>query len=131
MLKLYTHLYAWAYLRNERQWGKGHNHAFAALINVTMLVFLNLGATVAILSKIFHFHMGSLLRLNRMNVHLAIGVGIPLLVWAAIQRNGRGQRLAEELREKSDSERTRMEWKLIGFLVASFVLFVLSLLLGI
>lgn len=126
MLKLYTHLYAWAYLRHERQWGSGYDHAWTALINVSMLVFLNVGALVPILCYAFHFDIGTFLQESGRNVGLAVVVGIPLLVWGSVQRTGLGLRLVERLRKSSDAEKRSMERKLIAYLVGSFVAFALS-----
>jgi len=126
MLKLYTHLYAWAYLRNERQWGKGHDHAWAALCGVSILAMLNVGTIVAMTSAICNFHIGEFLKAHSTDTSLAVVVGIPLFVWLLVQRTGRGPRLVDTLREASVSSKRKMERKLLLFLVGSLVMFVVS-----
>lgn len=122
MLKLYTHLYAWAYILNERQWGKEHDHAWAALINTSILLGLNVSALVAIVSMIGHFDIGTFAAKHHREIGLATMFGIPLLIWLVLQRTGRGPRLVESLRNENDREKQRMVWKLLAYLFASFIL---------
>ena len=126
MLNLYTNLYAWAYILNERQWGKGHDHDWAALINTSILLLLNLGTLAVIPCAIGHFDVGRFLERNSTGASITIVGGVPLLIWFFIQRTGRGPRLVERLRDASSIEKRQMERKLIGYLATSLIVCTLS-----
>jgi hypothetical protein len=115
MIRFYTYLFACAYVNAERQWKTVNGAAYNALMVVTLTLLLHFATLFGALP--------ALLNLPLPNTHLDKAIVAPFLAvlasgsWLVIVRNGKGVRLAEELKKKGEDSVTICQIVTLGSLV--------------
>jgi len=131
MIRFYTYVFACAYVNAERQWksteGPGF-HVFIALGVVTLTVLFNIGAllvTIPLALGLPLFGAG-----GDKKVGPLIVIVLGCFCWLAFVRNGKGVRLAEELKSRGDDSITICQIVTLGTPLASAALFFITLILA-
>ena len=127
MIRFYTYVFACAYVNAERQWksdGSGF-HVFIALGVVTLTVLFNIGAllvTIPLALGLPLFGAG-----GDKKVGPLIVIVLGCFCWLAFVRNGKGVRLAEELKKKGEDSIIKCQLVSFGTLFGSVAMFMLPL----
>jgi hypothetical protein len=112
----------------ERQWKTVNGASFNALMVVTVTLAFHFGMLFGALPAVLNLPLPS--------THLDKSVVVPFLAvlasdsWLAIVRNGKGVRLAEELKKKGEDSITICQIVTLGIPLASAALFFITFILA-
>ena len=128
MFRFYTYLFACAYVNAECRWKTANGAAYNALMVVTLTLMFHFGtlfgAFPALLNLPLPFtHLDKLLVAPFLAVLASVG-------WLVIMRNGKGVRLAEELKKKGEDSITICQIVTLGIPLASAALFFIAFVLA-
>ena len=105
----------------ERQWKSSNGAAFNALVVVTIILGLNVGALVGTIPAALHLPHPRMH--SDKNLAMLLFVAMASLSWLAFVRNGKGLILAEELKRKGKDSILRCQIVTFGALFASAAVF--------
>jgi hypothetical protein len=129
MLKFYVEIYAWNYVRSERQWGQSGSHRWAGWMLASTLICLHLLTAFFLVAGWPYADWGPI-HLPKNLIYPCMGLfAIAAVAWLAIVRSGRGDTLVRELQTGSSDERRHCESRLLWRVALSFVVFFATLVL--
>jgi hypothetical protein len=127
MVKFYVEIYAWSWIRSERQWGQSGSHLWAGWMTVSMWMWLHLMTAVCVVVALPSTDF-SLIRVLKNPISLGAGlVIVAAIAWLLVVRSGRATILVRELQTGSGEGRRRCESRLRRRELLSFALFLTAL----